>query len=133
MREFDKDLFTTNLKLLRQKKKLNQRQLGELIGVSRGVIANYENGATIPSLPMIIKLVEALEISINTLIFNFGQPDEDPELKVFAEDQERYIIDYKQKNEALSVQVSDLRREINTLRAYTARLEKDLAKYEERQ
>ncbi|MCH4886719.1 helix-turn-helix domain-containing protein [Acidaminobacter sp. JC074] len=60
--------FGNNLKQLRKRNKLSQKQLAELIGVGQTTIANYENDSRFPNQIILNKLVDALNISYDNLI-----------------------------------------------------------------
>jgi transcriptional regulator with XRE-family HTH domain len=56
-----------NIKSLREKNGFTQQQLAEKLGVSRGQIANYENGENSPSLEIIYKMLVVLDTTPNLL------------------------------------------------------------------
>ena len=56
------------LMLLRKKKGLSQAALGKVIGTSGDVIGRYERELMTPSIEAIIKLADALEVSIDYLV-----------------------------------------------------------------
>ncbi|PIQ50222.1 MAG: transcriptional regulator [Cytophagales bacterium CG12_big_fil_rev_8_21_14_0_65_40_12] len=56
------------LMLLRKKKGLSQSALGKVIGTSGDVVGRYERGLMAPSIEAIIKLADALEVSIDYLV-----------------------------------------------------------------
>lgn len=58
----------SNLKKLRKKKGYSQIKLQHLIGVSGSSIEAYEQKVRIPSLPVIYRLSEALDCSIDYLV-----------------------------------------------------------------
>ncbi len=60
--------FSDNMMLLRKKKKLSQAALGEKIGTSGDVIGRYERGDITPSIDVVSKIADALEVSIDYLI-----------------------------------------------------------------
>lgn len=49
-----------NIKELRQKLGLSQKQFGEVLGVSKQSVSSYENGLTSPTFGKIAKAVETL-------------------------------------------------------------------------
>lgn len=51
----------------RKQKRLTQKQLSKLSGVSQNYISSFENGKTIPSMQDIIKLANALGIDKNEI------------------------------------------------------------------
>lgn len=60
--------FSDKLKALRKEKKLTQKKIAELIGISQGSYANWENGKREPSLENVVKLANILNISIDYLL-----------------------------------------------------------------
>jgi transcriptional regulator with XRE-family HTH domain len=62
--------FQDNVMLLRKKKKLSQAALGKAIGTSGDVIGRYERGDIKPSIDVVIKIAEALDVSVDYLIGN---------------------------------------------------------------
>lgn len=61
-------VFGDNMMLLRKKKKLSQAALGKLIGTSGDVVGRYERGDIKPSIDVVGKIADALEVSIDYLI-----------------------------------------------------------------
>jgi len=57
-----------NMMLFRKKKRLSQAALGTIIGTSGDVIGRYERGDITPSIDVVIKIADALEISIDYLV-----------------------------------------------------------------
>jgi transcriptional regulator with XRE-family HTH domain len=57
-----------NMMLIRKKKGLSQADLGKLIGTSGDVIGRYERGDIKPSIEVVEKLANALEVSIDYLV-----------------------------------------------------------------
>lgn len=60
--------FGDNVMLLRKKKKMSQAALGKIIGTSGDVIGRYERGDITPSIEVVSKIADALEVSIDYLI-----------------------------------------------------------------
>ncbi|HYW97460.1 MAG TPA: helix-turn-helix transcriptional regulator [Bacteroidales bacterium] len=60
--------FGSNMMLIRKKKKLSQADLGKLIGTSGDVIGRYERGDITPSIDVVSKIADALEVSVDYLI-----------------------------------------------------------------
>lgn len=60
--------FGDNMMLLRKKKKLSQSALGKMIGTSGDVIGRYERGDITPSIDVVSKIADALEVSVDYLI-----------------------------------------------------------------
>ena len=57
-----------NLKVARVKKKLTQRQLAELVGVSVSTINRIETGKQVLRVDMLNKLINVLEVPVNELL-----------------------------------------------------------------
>lgn len=57
-----------NLKALRKAKGISQQKLAESIGVSQQAINQYENDKVEPDLENLIRLSDALEVSVDILI-----------------------------------------------------------------
>ena len=54
--------------LLRKKKGLSQADLGKIIGTSGDVIGRYERGDITPSVEVVSKIADALEVSVDYLL-----------------------------------------------------------------
>ncbi len=57
-----------NMMLLRKKKGLSQAELGKQIGTSGDVVGRYERGDIKPSIDVVEKIANVLEVSIDYLI-----------------------------------------------------------------
>jgi transcriptional regulator with XRE-family HTH domain len=57
-----------NIMLLRKKKELSQAELGKKIGTSGDIIARYERDIMSPSIDVIIKIADVLEVTIDYLV-----------------------------------------------------------------
>lgn len=134
MSEFDPEIFKKNLTFYRKAKGLKQRELAELSGTSISNIGGYESGKAIPPLPVTIKIAQVLSIKVDQLFASAQSPVSPNPSNIVEDKAAEYLLEnarLKEKVDFLARENSDLRREINTLRAYTSRLEKDLQKYEE--
>ncbi len=60
--------FGDNMMLLRKKKKLSQAALGKMIGTSGDVVGRYERGDIKPSIDVVVKIADSLEVSVDYLI-----------------------------------------------------------------
>ena len=54
--------------LFRKKKELSQAELGKKIGTSGDIIGRYERDIMSPSIEVIIKITDVLEVSIDYLV-----------------------------------------------------------------
>lgn len=61
------------IRKIRKENGLTQKQLGEKLGVSYQMIAQYENGKRNPKIDTIEKIADALEVSKNSFYDNFTQ------------------------------------------------------------
>lgn len=66
------------IRALRQRKKLTLQQLAERTKLTKGLISKIENSRTVPSLPVFVELVKALEVPLNVFFedINFKSNDE---------------------------------------------------------
>lgn len=56
----------------RKAKGMTQEQLAKLLGITQGAVAQWENGLTHPSFPMLPKVAAALGVTVNELIGKAG-------------------------------------------------------------
>lgn len=59
------------IKVLRQGRKLSQKQVGEKIGMSQQQIGQYETGVRVPKMETLVKLAAALDCTIFDLVDNW--------------------------------------------------------------
>ena len=57
-----------NMLLIRKKKGFSQADLGKMIGTSGDVIGRYERGDISPSVEVVSKIADALEVSVDYLL-----------------------------------------------------------------
>jgi transcriptional regulator with XRE-family HTH domain len=57
-----------HIMLLRKKKKMSQAALGKAVDTSGDIIGRYERGIITPSIDVIIKIADALNVSIDFLV-----------------------------------------------------------------
>ncbi len=57
-----------NMMLVRKKKGLSQAELGKLIGTSGDVVGRYERGDIKPSIDVVGKIADALDVSLDYLV-----------------------------------------------------------------
>ncbi len=57
-----------HISLLRKRKKLSQADLGKIVGTSGDIIGRYERDIITPSIDVIMKIADALEVSIDFLV-----------------------------------------------------------------
>lgn len=64
-----KQVIAANLRKLRKEKGLTQEALAEMAGISHSFYANIERGNKSMSIPVLIDLSAALNVSVDSLIF----------------------------------------------------------------
>lgn len=64
------------LRVLRDQRGWTQAELAKRIGVTRTMIANYEQGAALPPLPVLDKIAQAFEVSLDTLVWGEKRAEE---------------------------------------------------------
>lgn len=62
-------MFSVRLKELREAYKLNQTELGEILGVINQTVSNWENGNIAPSIEMVEKIANYFKVSVDYLLF----------------------------------------------------------------
>ena len=63
-----------NLKYLRERNGINQRDLSEAIGLSSGAVGNWENESRVPDIETIIKLAKFFDVTLDDLILKELRP-----------------------------------------------------------
>lgn len=62
-----KNDFYRRLRQLRDRRRMNQKALGELIGLSKNMIARYERGERIPDIDTAIALADFFGVTLDDL------------------------------------------------------------------
>jgi len=60
--------FSKNLKSIREAKKISQQDIADKIGIDRSAISYWESGKADPTMGNVVKVAEALDVDIITLI-----------------------------------------------------------------
>src|SRR5438552_18824772 len=60
--------FRTNLRALREMRGLTQAEMGARAGIAPASISHFETGQRVPALDSLVKLADALEVSVDTLL-----------------------------------------------------------------
>lgn len=87
-----------NIMLLRKKKGLSQADLGKIIGTSGDVIGRYERSNLTPSIDVVTKIADTLEVSIDYLtgkskiILDKDMLDRMENISNLSEENKNYII-----------------------------------------
>lgn len=61
-------LLSQRIKLLRKQNNLTQKQLGDMVNVTKASICCYENGTRTPTLETLMDLAIAFNVSVNDLV-----------------------------------------------------------------
>ena len=72
----------SKIRKVRQSKNLTVQELADRAGVSKGLISRIENSRTIPSLPVLISIIKALEVEINSFFEDIDQPIDEQKIIV---------------------------------------------------
>lgn len=83
--------FGRNLLTIRKKKSLTQRQLASMAGLSKGAISQFEQGSSSVSLVTLIKLTQALDVSLDELVFSGMEEKVTPVTKSIDERRDKTI------------------------------------------
>ena len=68
MKEKLNTVFSENLKRLRKLEKLTQRDISNILNTDRSAIANYERGARVPPIEVLIAIANHFNVSLDYLI-----------------------------------------------------------------
>lgn len=71
-------MFAKTLKKLRTEKGLSQRELAELLFVTRSTVNRWENGNRLPDAAMLSRLSRCLDVDVSTLLSTTMENDEAP-------------------------------------------------------
>ena len=74
-----------NLQNLRRAKGLSQEELAERIHVVRQTVSKWEKGLSVPDADLLIRLAEALDTSVSTLLGDAVEPEAIPEVQQLSE------------------------------------------------
>lgn len=64
------DKLGSNIRCLRKRNKLTQRELGEKLGLKHNTVADYESGANKPSISSLITMSKLFDVTIDELVDN---------------------------------------------------------------
>lgn len=74
-----------NLQALRKAKGLSQEELAERVHVVRQTVSKWEKGLSVPDADVLIRLAEALGVSVSALLGDAVEPEETPEIRQLSE------------------------------------------------
>ena len=95
------------VKQSRLAKKYTQEELGNILGVSKVSVCGYEKGTRTPSTDMLVKLTEALGITIDYLFGN--------DIKAIGEDNVPYTMSIAKEDIAILTELKNNRELYNKL------------------
>ena len=61
-------VFAEQLKTLRKKNSLTQKELAEKVGVKQNSYANWENGNREPNIEMLVRIADYFDVSLDYLL-----------------------------------------------------------------
>ena len=85
-------LFAKNLRKLREKKGLSQKQLGNQMFVNHSTIARWENGSRLPDAAMILRLSKCLGVDVGSLLQLAALSEENPNI-IMVDDSKVILTD----------------------------------------
>lgn len=93
-------MFGKRLASFRRKKKISQKELGEMLNLSQRAISRYENGETEPDIRTLIKMAEIFDVSIDTLLL-------DNETIIIRKEKYDHLIELAKQMENLSIEFAE--------------------------
>lgn len=102
-----------NIKKIRVKKKLSQKTLGNILGVSQAMIAQYETGKRIPKIETVDKIATALDVSRSALLTDVSPKEKGSVVKIGIEDM---VKDFNIEVDDIKGDISSIALEIVTQR-----------------
>ncbi|MCB0585926.1 MAG: helix-turn-helix transcriptional regulator [Phaeodactylibacter sp.] len=115
------------IRRLRQEKEMTIKELADKAGVTKGFVSRVENVRTIPSLPVLLSLIQALEVDVAEFFSDIEQSNSESihirrkeALTPYTREDARGFLYYSIFNEAISglvIQTSILELEPNSRRA----------------
>lgn len=119
----------------------SQESLSLKLGLSRGAVSQYESERNYPNIEAMVKLCEIFHVSLDELVLestsyssksvNHALEESATYTKQQPQENTSYPIHLQKEIGYLTKTVAMQEREINTMRSYTARLEKELEKCED--
>ena len=90
--EIEIEIFSQNLRNLRERREMTQEALAHILGVSRQSIIALERGRCLPSLPLVIHFAEVFDLALEDIFRPNG------EIALENEEAEAPIIMFEQEN-----------------------------------
>ena len=110
----NENIIGDNIKRIRKEKKITQKELGEMLGVSQSAINQFENNKSTPKTQTLQKIADALDVPISFLmgfdLFNSKLKKNPKILELYAGSAQKQVenIINKQKEERLLFCFDDL-------------------------
>lgn len=93
-------MLNENIRKLRKAKGLSQEELAVKLSVVRQTVSKWEKGLSVPDSEMLIKLAEELDTTVNNLLGERAETEENSELKIIAAKLELLNEQFAKQNEA---------------------------------
>jgi len=113
--------FAENLKKYRTAKGISQEEMAKLIGVHSTHLSRYERGLSSPSIEVVTKISEVLEVAVDTLIF--GDHSEQSEQSI----EDRELLDLFKKVQSFNHKQKDTVKDLISAFILKADLQQKLA------
>jgi transcriptional regulator with XRE-family HTH domain len=135
MEEKFNHIFSENLKRLRKLERLTQRDISDILKTDRSAIANYERGARVPPLDVLVTIAEHFNISLDYLILGkrstdtTGQSSNQEVLNELMAENMTLMenhMNISRENEALNREVEILSNVISSLKTYNQLLDRKI-------
>jgi len=75
LKGFDKDILRNRIIETRERRGLNQAKLAEKTGITPAAISQIENGLRTPTIPVLQRIANVLEVSIDYLTGKTNEPE----------------------------------------------------------
>ena len=92
-------MLNENIRKLRKAKGLSQEELAMKLNVVRQTVSKWEKGLSVPDSEMLIKLAEELDTTVNNLLGETSETEENSELKIIAAKLELLNEQFAKQNE----------------------------------
>jgi transcriptional regulator with XRE-family HTH domain len=103
-----------HLMILRKQKSFSQGELGKLIGTSGDIVGRYERNVIVPSIEVIMKMADSLQVSIDYLV---GKTDFELDQDVMQRMMDIHTLNDKEKEHVLFT-LDAMLRDAKTRKAY---------------
>ena len=90
MPRYDTEYIGANIKAIRKKNKLSQKQLAHLVGVSQAAIYYYESGKRDINIEMLSKIANVLDVSVSDFFTKDSERRDRIDLQIFASSKEKH-------------------------------------------